>query len=98
MSYLDSGFNENLIRRNSFVPATTQQQFDSANIGDLLSGTSIGSEQIKGIGFNKIVTGKFGLIPTSGNTGILFDADNNRIVINDGSNDRIVIGRLVGKF
>lgn len=93
-SYLESGYNKFFIRATYQV----DNQVDNVNAEEIISGASIGSSQIANLAANKIIKGKFGLIPSSGNTGILFDADENRIVINDGSNDRIVLGRLVGKF
>lgn len=93
-SYLESGFNQYLIRTN-YSP---NNKVDNVSIEEIISGASIGNSQIAQMAANKIVTGKFGLIPSSGNTGILFDADENRIVINDGTNDRVLMGRGVGLF
>lgn len=94
-SYLDSGFNENLIR--SQYP-DSMAQYDSVNISDIISGTSLGDQQISGLSASKIRAGIIAAITKLGDDSVVLDGEERRIIVNDGTNDRVLIGRLVGKF
>lgn len=113
MSYLDSGFNENLIR-NQYPNSTTQ--YDSVNIGEILSEgaitdakialmngaklveDSVTGDKILELTVSKLIAGTLGAVANVGNGNVQIDGVNKRITINDGTNDRILIGYLAGKF
>lgn len=106
MSYLESGFNQNLTRQ----PEETRQ-YDSVNISDLLpsdstiplSNVSVQENNIKefmveSLSVAKLEAGTIEVAMNVGGSNVLIDGGNTRIVINDGSNDRILLGYLSGKF
>ena len=112
-NYLDSGFNENLIR-NQYPDATTQ--YDSVNLPELITNgaisdaqialmngsklveDSVTGEKILELTVSKLIAGTLGAVANVGNGNVQIDGVNKRIVINDGTNDRILIGYLAGKF
>ena len=107
MSYLDSGYNENLIRNT--YPAV--QQIDNANIADLIgtgvsipfSGVDVQSDNVKDwmietLSIAKLIAGTINVVANIGNANVKIDGEETRIIINDGTNDRVLIGKLVGKF
>ena len=51
-----------------------------------------------GTAAEKIQSGEVSKILTVGDNNIKIDGENKRIVINDGTNDRVLIGYLSGKF
>jgi hypothetical protein len=107
MTYLDSGYNENLIR--NIYPSV--QQVDNVNIGDLIgngvsipvSGVDIQADNIKDwmietLSVAKLIAGTINVIANIGDANVKIDGEENRMVINDGTNDRVLIGKLAGKF
>jgi len=47
---------------------------------------------------SKLTTGTISVVANVGNGNVKIDGGNKRILINDGTNDRILIGYLAGKF
>lgn len=107
MSYLDSGYNENLIR--DIYPST--QQVDNVNISELIgngvsipvSGVDIQVDNIKDwmietLSIAKLIAGTINVVANIGSANIKIDGEENNIVVNDGTNDRVLIGYLAGKF
>jgi len=95
MSYLDSGFNENLIR-NQYPGQNTQ--YDSVNISEVIGETSVSDQQISGLSASKLRAGTIAAITNLGVDSVILDGENKRIIVNDGTNDRVLIGFLEGKF
>jgi hypothetical protein len=58
----------------------------------------ITNSEIEDVGADKITDGTLDAVIPIGATNIKIDGDNNRITINDGSNDRVLLGYLAGKF
>lgn len=54
--------------------------------------------KINNLNVSKLVTGVMTAVASVGNSYVKIDGGNKRIIINDGTNDRILIGYLAGKF
>jgi hypothetical protein len=54
--------------------------------------TRVTNRLIKDIGVNKITTGTLTVAMNVGDGNVVIDGENKRIIINDGTNDRILIG------
>jgi hypothetical protein len=92
-TYLTSGANQSLVRT-----AGDEVQFDSANIDTILEAGSISDKQVKNISADKITAGTFSAITKVGDTSVSIDGEQKRIIVNDGTNDRVLIGKAVGLF
>jgi hypothetical protein len=105
MSYLDSGFNQNLIRTRE-----NPLQVDSNNIEEVIRDGSISinslalrSDNIKDfmieeLSVAKLLAGDITVAMNVGGSNVKIDGENTRIIINDGTNDRVLLGYLAGAF
>ena len=94
MSYLDSGFNENLIR--TIYPAA--QMYDSSNVSEIIGEGAISDPQVSKMSASKLTAGILSAVTQIGDESIFIDGEERRIIVNDGTNDRVLIGKLAGKF
>lgn len=70
-----------------------------ASINNAKLGTAIiGTAQIGTLSFNEISGGTIGVTANLGGTSIRLEGGNARIILNDGTNDRILIGSQSGGF
>ena len=104
-TYLDLGFNSFGLRR------VQSQAPISANMADYLlelSESSIGTKIIKDLAVkdgkieslsaDKITAGTFSAVNNVGSTSVKIDGENKRIIINDGTKDRVLMGFLQNGF
>lgn len=71
----------------------------NASINNAKIGTAaIGTANIGTLTFNQISGGTINVLATIGTANIKLDGANNRILINDGLNDRVLIGYQLGGF
>jgi len=94
MSYENSGFNETLVRTS---PIQTQE-YDAASIEGLLSTSSIGDRFIQNLSVGKLVAGTISVVANIGDEAVIIDGANRRIMVNDGTTDRVLIGYLLNGF
>jgi len=66
----------------------------NADIEDL----AVTNAKILSLVVSKLTTGTISVVANVGNGNVKIDGGNKRILINDGTNDRILIGYLAGKF
>lgn len=67
---------------------TSGMELQTLGIGD----SQISNDKVSGLSASKITTGTLSVIMNVGGSNVLIDGENTRIVINDGTNDRILIG------
>lgn len=80
----DMGIDSGLVQTEGIAnSAVTDDKIDSVSVGKLIAGTIS-------------VVANVGSL--SGTAGIKIDGEKNRITVNDGTNDRVLIGKLAGKF
>lgn len=95
ISYLDLGFNSYGMR----VIGISQQI--PANLADYMleiAESSVSNNKIKSMSADKITTGTITAVASIGESNVKIDGEENRILINDGTNDRVLIGKAVGLF
>jgi len=107
MSYLEEGYNEFLERIdfNESTDRLSSLDFDSAlarhSVGTQLVGDeAITTAKIKSLVADKITTGTLGVgtVINVGETNIKIDGTGRQIIINDGTNDRVLLGFQSGGF
>jgi hypothetical protein len=99
MSYTDIGLNDQLRAVNSLAGGTSQfvssTEFDVNN--DIPSGY-IDNSRVRNITADKIDAGTVTSLLYIGGSSIYIDGANKRIIVNDGTTDRILIGYGSGLF
>lgn len=106
MSYTDQGYSTFLDRTPQSQPLGSEadplqfDQFTSSIPTDKFDTTIPGNLIGKGITADKITSGVLTAVQTMGGEGgkVVIDGVNNRIIVNDGNVDRVLIGFLEGGF
>lgn len=114
MSYLDLGFDDNLssaTNEPNFQSTTNMINFEGFDSSQILKLGRIESpkgnfyidfdkEKIEfpSVSVDKLTSGTIKAVSNLGDENILLDGENSRILINDGTNDRILIGYLENGF
>jgi alpha-D-ribose 1-methylphosphonate 5-triphosphate synthase subunit PhnG len=98
LSYLDLGFS----------PFLTRPPMSGSPLGDILERSirtntlrdaAVTNEKIQSLSIDKLTAGTITVQASIGSTGNVFiDGTNKRIMVNDGTNDRVLLGYLAGKF
>ncbi len=79
--------------------AITNAKIGTAQITNALLGTAIiGTANIGTLSFNEISGGTINVLANLGTGNVKLDGANKQIIINDGTNDRILIGYQAGGF
>ena len=103
VDYSGLGYNQNLLaddsillnNQNFFTSYSFDQNFQRAVINTAqLVGSAVTNAKIENLAAGKITAGTITISVSVGNSNVLLDGANNRIVINDGTTNRIVIGSI----
>lgn len=89
VSYLEMGFNDFGLNR------ITDQKPLSANDADYLlelAEYSVSNKKVKSVSADKLTAGTLSAVTNVGDESIKIDGENRRILVNDGTNDRVLIG------
>jgi hypothetical protein len=92
-TYLDLGYDQNGMAIAVKPVLTSANQMDAQT-----DSGSIGNTNISNVSVSKLITGVISVVANIGNTNVKIDGVNNRITINDGTYDRVLIGYLPGMF
>lgn len=95
VSYIDLGFNQYGL--NTIGVA---QQMPS-NLADYIlevAENSVTNNKVKSISASKLTAGVISAIASLGDEAVKLDGENRRIIISDGTNDRVLIGYQSGGF
>jgi len=88
MSYLDIGYNEYLEK-----PMQTGEM-SALDYDSTVQDGSIENSKVGSISADKITAGTIKVSTYLGSKNILLDGENIQIIINDGTNDRVIIGSI----
>jgi hypothetical protein len=104
-SYLDLGFDVfglNVVTSPAFSSANLNDAFfetSEASIGERnIKNLSVTNAKIQDLSVTKLLAGMITVSFDIGSGNIKMDGANKRITVNDGTNDRVLIGYLAGKF
>lgn len=107
LSYLDLGFSSYLTRppmAGSPLGDALERSIRNSSIVDsairtrLIQDSAVTNEKIQSLSIDKLTAGTITVQASIGSANVKIDGANNRIIVNDGTNDRILIGYLAGKF
>jgi len=84
LSYLDLGFSP-FLTRNAISPRALTDELEN----------SLSNRNIKDLSIDKLTAGTINVQANLGGAGLILDGPNIRIIVNDGTTDRGVIGKLI---
>ena len=88
------GYGIKIVDANGNTVLSTDGQVQTAGIAD----DSVTNVKISSVSADKITAGTLSAVTNLGATSIKLDGENKRIIVNDGTNDRILIGYQSGGF
>lgn len=97
VDYSKLGFNQYGVRVGVSANPLLDQDENSIRTSTILNG-AVTDEKIETLSVGKLLAGTIVVSVNVGNGNCKIDGSANRFMVNDGTNDRCLLGELVGKF
>ena len=91
----ESSIRSNKLRDEAIINSKLK---DAAVNENKIASEAVTNAKIKNMVVSKLLTGTISVVANVGDGNVKIDGSNKRILINDGTNDRILLGYLAGKF
>jgi len=96
----DNGIKDGIVQTEGIEDlAVTNAKIDNLAVTSAkIDNLAVTNAKINDLSVDKLTTGTINVAANVGGTNVKIDGTETRILMNDGANDRLLIGRLVGKF